>query len=221
MRWFPLASGKRAILTQRRGDDKGKVAGKFGGAETLMISRYAADPSIEGERLSDLAARAGVSPEEHALQLLEKGDASLVSFNMSEEDIERIMRQPWTMTCTDGDLVRFGLGKPHPRAYGAFPRKLKRYVRERGAIGLADAIRTMTLLPATVFGLKDRGQIRTGAIADLLIFDLAQVNDAATYQEPHRRAEGMTDVLVNGRWARRDGQFTTTLAGRVVAPERR
>ena len=140
---------------------------------------------------------------------------------MSEDDIELIMRQPWTMTCTDGDLVPMGLGKPHPRAYGAFPRKLKRYVLERGAIRPADAIRTMTSLPATLFGLKDRGQMRAGALADVLIFDLAKVNDAATYQEPHQLAEGMTEIIVNGRWARRNGQFTTTLAGRVVVPERR
>ena len=79
----------------------------------------------------------------------------------------------------------------------------------------------MTSLPATVFELKDRGQIRPGAFADLLIFDLAQVNDAATYQDPHRLAEGFADILVNGRWVRRDNQFTTTLAGRVVVPERR
>jgi N-acyl-D-aspartate/D-glutamate deacylase len=203
-----------------RADVKRNIA-RRGGAETLMISRYAPDPSLEGQRLSDLAARANTTPEEYALQLLEKGDASLVSFNMSEEDIEHIMRQTWTMTCTDGDLVPLGEGKPHPRAYGAFPRKLKRYVRERGAIDLPAAIRTMTSLPATVFGLKDRGQIRPGAFADLLIFDLSQVDDAATYQDPHRLAEGFTDILVNGQWARRDNQFTTTLSGRVIVPERR
>jgi N-acyl-D-aspartate/D-glutamate deacylase len=140
---------------------------------------------------------------------------------MSEDDIERIMRQPWTMTCTDGDLVPLGQGKPHPRAYGAFARKLKRYVRERGTLDLAAAIRTMTSMPATIFGLKDRGQIRSGAFADLLIFDLAQVNDAATYEDPHQLAEGFTDILVNGQWARRENRFSTTLAGRVLAPERR
>jgi N-acyl-D-amino-acid deacylase len=203
-----------------RADVKSNIA-RRGGAETLMISRYAPDPSLEGQRLSDLAARAKATPEEYALQLLEQGDASLVSFNMSEEDIEHIMRQPWTMTCTDGDLVPLGQGKPHPRAYGAFPRKLKRYVRERGTVDLPTAIRTMTSLPATVFGLKDRGQIRPGALADLLIFDLSQVNDAAAYQDPHRLAEGFTDILVNGQWARRDNQFTATLAGRVVIPDRR
>jgi N-acyl-D-amino-acid deacylase len=192
-----------------------------GGADTLMISRYRVDPSIEGRRLSELAAAAGTTPEEYALQLLEKGDASLVSFNMSEQDIEHIMRQSWTMTCTDGDLVPFGEGKPHPRAYGAFARKIERYVRERGAIGLPHAIRSMTSLPAMVFGLKDRGQIRPGAFADLLIFDPSKVDDAATYQDPHQLARGIDDIILNGRMARRGGRFTATLAGRVVVPERR
>jgi N-acyl-D-amino-acid deacylase len=220
--------GRAAMMKRIRGELRAEIReqvkeniARRGGADTLVISRYQPDPALEGQRLSDLAAKAATAPEEYALQLLEKGDAGLVSFNMAEDDIEHIMRQPWTMTCTDGDLVAMGVGKPHPRAYGAFARKLKRYVRERGAIDLAAAIRTMTSLPATVFGLKDRGQIRTGAFADVLIFDLAQVNDAATYQDPHRLAEGFTDILVNGKWARRDDQFTTTLAGRVVRPERR
>ncbi len=192
-----------------------------GGAETLMISRYAVNPSFEGQRLSTLAAKAGVAPEEYALQLLEKGDASLVSFNMSENDIEGIMRQPWTMTCTDGDLVPMGEGVPHPRAYGAFARKLKRYVGERNAVDLASAIRSMTTLPATVFGLKDRGQLRAGAFADILIFDLAKISDAATYEKPHQYSEGFNDIILNGELVRRNGTFQTTLAGGVLRPERR
>ena len=192
-----------------------------GGADTLMISRYSVNPSFEGQRLSALAAKAGVPPEEYALQLLEKGDASLVSFNMSEADIETIMRQPWTMTCTDGDLVPMNVGKPHPRAYGAFARKLKRYVVERGSVDVPTAIRSMTTLPATVFGLKDRGQLRPGAFADVLVFDLARINDAATYEDPHRLAEGIDEIIVNGVAARRNGAFTGALAGRVLRPERR
>jgi N-acyl-D-amino-acid deacylase len=202
-----------------REDVKTNIA-RRGGAETLMISRYSADPSFEGHRLSTLATKAGVSPEEYALKMLEKGDASLVSFNMSEGDIEGIMRQPWTMTCTDGDLVPMGQGVPHPRAYGAFPRKLKRYVHERNAVELSAAIRSMTTLPATVFGLKDRGQLRAGAFADVLIFDLAKINDAATYEKPHQLAEGMNDIIINGALVRREGKFTSALAGRVLRPER-
>jgi N-acyl-D-amino-acid deacylase len=208
------------LRNEIRAEVKTNIA-RRGGAETLMISRYSASPSFEGQRLSALAAKAGVAPEEYALQMLEKGDASLVSFNMSEGDIEGIMRQPWTMTCTDGDLVRMNVGVPHPRAYGAFPRKLKRYVAERGAIDLPAAIRSMTSLPATVFGVKDRGQLRPGAFADVVIFDLAKVNDAATYEKPHQLAEGIDEIIVNGEVARREGKFTTTLAGRVLRPDMR
>jgi N-acyl-D-amino-acid deacylase len=124
------------------------------------------------------------------------------------------------MTCTDGDLVPMGQGKPHPRAYGAFPRKIRRYVQDRGIIDLPFAIRSMTSLPAQVFALKDRGQIRPGAFADILIFDPAKVNDAATYQEPHQFAQGMTDIIVNGVVVREDGQFTAALPGRVLSLER-
>jgi N-acyl-D-aspartate/D-glutamate deacylase len=219
--------GRDAMMKRITGELRGEVReqvkaniARRGGADTLMISRYAANPSFEGQRLSGLAAKAGVAPEEYALQLLEKGDASLVSFNMSEGDIEGIMQQPWTMTCTDGDLVRMGEGVPHPRAYGAFARKLKKYVAERRTVGVADAIRSMTSLPAAVFGLKDRGQLRAGAFADVLIFDLSKVNDAATYEKPHQLSEGIDDIIVNGELARHNGKFTSTLAGRVLRPER-
>jgi N-acyl-D-amino-acid deacylase len=160
------------------------------------------------------------APEEAALDLLAEADAGLVSFNMWERDVEHVMRQPWTMTCTDGDLVPLGEGKPHPRAYGAFPRKLRVYVQERGVLDWASAVRSMTGLPAAVFGLKDRGLLRPGAWADVLVIDPDRVRDVATYADPHRLAEGIDHVLVNGRLARDGGEPTTVLAGRVVSPER-
>jgi N-acyl-D-amino-acid deacylase len=226
-RWAQVA-GRDAMLRRIRGDEGKKILeevrqniARRGGADTLVISRYAVDPSIEGKHLAELAKAAGTTPEQHALDLLQKGDASLVSFNMSERDIELLMRQPWTMTSTDGDLVPMGQGKPHPRAYGAFPRKLRLYVRERGVVDLPFAIRSMTSLPAQVFGLPDRGQIRAGAIADLVLFDPAKVNDAATYQEPHQLAEGMTHIVVNGVLVRENGEFTSALPGRVLTLARR
>jgi N-acyl-D-aspartate/D-glutamate deacylase len=225
-RWAQVA-GRDAMLRRIRGDESKKILDEVraniarrGGADTLVISRYAVDPSIEGKHLAELAAAAGTSPEQHALDLLQKGEASLVSFNMSERDIELLMRQPWTMTSTDGDLVPLGRGKPHPRAYGAFPRKLRLYVRERGVIDLPFAIRSMTSLPAQVLGMKDRGQIRAGAFADIVMFDPARVNDAATYQEPHQLAEGMMHIIVNGVLVREGGTFTSALPGRVLSPER-
>jgi N-acyl-D-amino-acid deacylase len=225
-RWAQV-NGRDALLRRIRGDERKRILEEVrqnivrrGGAETLVISRYAPDPAIEGRHLAELAAQAKTSPEEHALALIERGDASLVSFNMSERDIELIMRQTWNMTSTDGDLVPLGQGKPHPRAYGAFPRKLRLYVRERGIIDLPFAVRSMTSLPAQVFAVKDRGLVRVGAFADLLVFDPAAINDAATYQEPHQLAQGMTHMLVNGVLVRENGAFTTALPGRVLAPDR-
>jgi N-acyl-D-amino-acid deacylase len=203
------------LRSEIRAEVKANIA-RRGGADTLMISRYRPDPSLEGERLSDLAAKAGVAPEEYALRLLEKGDASLVSFNMSEDDIERIMRQPWTMGSSDGGLVAPGASQPHPRNNGAFARRLARYVRERHTVTLEHAIRTMTSLPAQVFGFTGRGEIREGAFADIVIFDPAKVVDRATYENPHQLAEGIDWVLVNGKIARRDGEFTGVRAGQVL-----
>src|SRR5690606_10763200 len=100
--------------------------------------------------------------------------------------------------------------------YGTFPRKLRVYVRERGAIGLEDAIRSMTSLSAGVMNVRDRGVLRAGAYADIVVFDLNNVRDAATYQEPHQLSEGMVHVLVNGRFAIDNGAFAEALHGRVL-----
>ena len=133
-----------------------------------------------------------------------------VAFHFANPRLER------PMTSTDGGLVAMGEGNPHPRNYGAFPRKLARYVRERGTIGLEHAIRSMTSLPAAVFGIADRGVIREGAFADLVIFDPAQVAEASTYTAPHALARGFDWVLVNGVVVRADGAFTDALPGRVL-----
>ena len=225
-RWAQVG-GREVMLRRLTGELRGKVRDEVkanlarrGGADTFLVSEYDPDTSIEGKRLSDLAKAAGLAPEEYALTLLEKGDAGLVSFNMSEDDIALIMRQPWTMTCTDGGLQPMTEGKPHPRAYGAFPRKLERYVRERGVIDLPFAIRSMTALAAEVFGVKDRGVIREGAFADVLVFDPAHVKETATYENPHQIAEGVETIVVNGKVVRARNQFADVLPGRVLRLER-
>ena len=189
-----------------------------GGPDTLVISDYAPNHALEGKSLATIAAERAVTPVDLVVALLEKGDGGLVSFNMSERDIAHIMRQPWTMTCTDGDLTAPGQGKPHPRGYGAFARKLAVYVRDRGVMGLADAVRSMTSLPAQVFGLMDRGVIRRGARADVVIFDPAGIRDAATYDSPQQLAEGVRDVLVNGVVTIDDGRPTGATPGRALRP---
>lgn len=191
-----------------------------GGPETLVISSYAPDRELEGRSLAQLAAGRRKPAEEIALDLLAEGGAGLVSFNMTEKDIEHIMRQPYTMTSTDGGLTPMGQGKPHPRAYGTFPRKLRIYVRERRVIDLPSAIRSMTNLTAKVFGMKDRGVLRPGAWADVVVFDPGKITDKATYTDPHQLSEGIVYALVNGELVRDNNQFTGKLPGRIVTPER-
>jgi N-acyl-D-amino-acid deacylase len=181
-----------------------------------MIASYGPDHALEGRSLSQIAESRNVAPERAALDLLARGNASIVSFNMTDRDIDAIMRQPWTMTSSDGGLVATNEGKPHPRNYGAFARKLAIYVRERGTVSLESAIRSMTTLPAAVFGIKDRGAIREGAFADIAVFDPGKVRDRATYADPHQLADGMSYVLVNGVVVVRDGAFTNATPGRVL-----
>lgn len=191
-----------------------------GGAQAIQIAFYSPDSSLEGRTLAQIAESRGADPVRTALDLLARGNASIVSFNMSEQDIEHIMRQPYTMTSSDGGLVLPTEGRPHPRDYGAFARKLARYVRDRQTISLESAIRSMTSLPAMVFGMADRGAIREGAAADIAIFDPAKIRDRATYTDPHQLAEGMSYVLVNGVVVIDNGRFTEARPGKVIAKQR-
>ena len=187
-----------------------------GGAAAIQIAHYRPDRSLEGQTLEQIAAARKRPPVRTALELIARQSPSIVSFNMSEDDIAELMRQPYTMTSSDGGLVAIGEGKPHPRNYGAFARKLSRYVRERGTITLEHAIRSMTSLPAAVFGMKDRGVLREGAAGDVVIFDPAKVLDRATYTDPHQLADGMSYVLVNGEVVIADGTFTEAMPGKVL-----
>ena len=187
-----------------------------GGADAILIAHYRPDRSLEGRSLREIAEARGKPAVRTALELIAQQSPSIVSFNMSEDDIAELMRQPYTMTSSDGGLVAMDEGKPHPRNYGAFARKLSRYVRERDTVSLEHAIRSMTSLPASVFGMKDRGVIREGAAADIVIFDPARVEDRATYTEPHQLAEGMVYVLVNGELVIDEGKFTEAKPGKVL-----
>ena len=225
-RWAQVL-GDDAMIRRSKGDERGRFLAdvkiniaRRGGPATLMIARFQPEPSLEGKNLEQIARMWRKSPEEAALDLLVRGGASLVSFNMTDNDIDHIMKQPWTMTSTDGGLSPMGVGKPHPRGYGAFPRKLRMYVRERHVVDWPFAIRSMTSLPASVFGLKDRGVIREGAWADIVVINPAQVADKATYTEPHQLSVGIDTIVINGKIARRDGTFATALAGRVLTIER-
>ena len=187
-----------------------------GGPAAIRIALYPAERSYEGLSLAEVASRRGASPEQVTLDLLSVASASIVSFNMNDADIDLIMRQPWTMTASDGALSFPTEGKPHPRGYGAFTRKLERYVRERKLVTLEAAVRSMTGLPAEVYGIEGRGVLREGAFADIVVFDLAAIRETTTYADPHQVSQGMAFVLVNGVPVVDDGKFTPALAGRII-----
>jgi N-acyl-D-aspartate/D-glutamate deacylase len=187
-----------------------------GGAARIQFRYHDADPSIEGRRLSQVAAERQLDPVDAAIEIIRAGGAGVVSFNMDDGDVEHLMRQPWMMTSSDGDLVEMDRGVPHPRVYGAFPRKIRMYVLDEEVITLADAIRSMTSLPATVFSIPDRGLVQEGMVADLVVFDLETITDRATYSDPHQLSEGMVYVLVNGTAAIADGRSTGARAGLVL-----
>lgn len=187
-----------------------------GGANALMIRRFTPDPSLEGRRLDEIARDQGKEPLDAAMDMLMRGSAPTVSFNMSDGDVEALMRQPWMMTSTDGGLPPFGEGSEHPRTYGAFPRKLRSYVIDKPVISMQQAIHAATGLPACVFAIQDRGMLKKGAFADVIVFDPKAVRDIATYEKPHAYSVGITDVFVNGKPAMIDGKPTPNRHGRVL-----
>jgi N-acyl-D-amino-acid deacylase len=220
--------GGRAALAKRLADPAARAAllpeireniRRRGGAASLMVAFHPPDRRVEGRSLEAIATARGTTPEDAALALVALHDTATVSFNMSMEDIEFLMRQPWMLTCSDGATYLPGEGKPHPRGHGAFTRKLTAFVRERRTLTLEQALQGMTGLSASVFSLGGRGVLQEGAHADVVVFDLAALRDEATYQEPHRHASGMSYVFVNGVVAVDEGRPTGALAGRSLRRE--
>lgn len=186
-----------------------------------VVARYKPDPQLAGRSIREAAGlrRGSESVEEQVeliLQMEAEGGGSAVYHSMNEEDLLKFMRHPLTMTASDGGPRRFGEDMPHPRSYGNNARVLGRYVRELGHLELEDAIRRMTSLPAETFKIKDRGVIREGALADLVVFDPAHVSDQATYEEPHQYAAGFSEVLVNGVPVIEAGALTGARPGRAI-----
>jgi N-acyl-D-amino-acid deacylase len=135
---------------------------------------------------------------------------------MGQEDVERILRYPNAAVGSDGSIRKFGAGVPHPRSYGPRARVLAEYVRERGLLTLEEAVRKMTSLPARMAGFRDRGLVREGMAADLVLFDPARVQDKATFAKPHQFSQGFDVVLVNGVAVVENGKLTSARPGRVL-----
>ena len=185
------------------------------GWENILVTsmKTEGNKSHEGLDLGEIAGRRGEEPVEVLFNIIleEENAATMVSFGMSEEDVRTVMESPFQMVCTDGIV----LGKPHPRAYGSFPRVLGRYVKE-GVIRLEDAIRKMTSLLAQTLGIRDRGLLKPGMHADITIFDPDKVIDKATYQDPIQFPEGIECVIVNGTVTVENGVHTGIRAGKVL-----
>ncbi len=192
--------------------------------QSMMISSVS-NPTLkqwEGKRVTEVAATWKKDPLETALDFIiaDSARTGRVVFAMTEEDLRMGMAQPWVSFCTDesglatdGPLFE---GKPHPRAYGSFPRILGKYVREERILSLEDAIRKMTSLPAQRVGLKNRGLLKPGFFADVVLFDPNTITDKATFENPHQYSEGIRLVLVNGMPVWEEGKFTGNLPGRIL-----
>lgn len=137
-----------------------------------------------------------------------------IFYAMSEQDIDHFLQHPNTMIDSDGDLLNFGEGHPHPRCYGAFPKVLGHFVRDKKIINLEAAIKKMTLLPAEKISLTNRGRIQEGAFADLVIFDFATIKDNSTYTDPHHFPSGIQYVLINGELVLEQEQLTGKMPGK-------
>jgi N-acyl-D-amino-acid deacylase len=188
------------------------------------VARFAPNPAYEGKSIPEVSAMkgrpAGLDGQiETMFDLMNAGGASMTYRLMDEKDIERIMRWPFTAIASDGGVTEPGVGNPHPRSYGTNARVLGEYVRGRGVLSLEDAIRRMTSLPARTFGLKDRGIIREGLAADLVVFDPARVADKATYAKPHQYSQGFDFVVVNGKVVVDEGKATGARPGQALRRE--
>jgi N-acyl-D-amino-acid deacylase len=192
--------------------------GRSDPSEVLLCSAPGA-PELEGRTLQSFVEEWDLPGEDAANRLLQdvSRDILVAAFGMDEGDVRMVMAHPSTMTGTDG--LDTG-SKPHPRAWGTYPRILGRYVREEGVLSLADAVWRMTGFPAQKFALKDRGAVRRGAFADIVLFDPETVIDRATYEDPRTGPAGMPHVLVNGQFVVRYGKHTHARAGRAVRKAR-
>ncbi|WP_129775546.1 N-acyl-D-amino-acid deacylase family protein [Peristeroidobacter soli] len=198
------------------------------GSPDKLLILGAHQPSLRrwlGKTIGEVARERQVSPEHAIVDLVieEGGRLQVAYFAMSEENVRLQLRQPWMSLGSDGDS-RAAEGaslqrSAHPRDYGTFARVLGKYVREERVLSLADAIHRMSGLPAMTLGLRDRGTLRVGNYADLVVFDPVTVADRATFQQPHRYATGVTSVFVNGVQVISDGNHTGAKPGRFVSSQ--
>jgi dihydroorotase/N-acyl-D-amino-acid deacylase len=203
-------------IVRRILDDRGA-----GDAANIQFASCGFDHSLDGRTLADAVRDQKLDPgPENAAEVMMglqlKGGCSAIYHAISEDDVVRILQSPYTMIGTDGFAPKPGEGSPHPRCYGTFPRVLGRYVREKKVLSLEEAIRRMTGLPSARIKLADRGLLRPGMKADIVVFDAERITDRSEYTEPHQYSEGVQHLIVNGTPVLLQNAMTGALPGRVL-----
>ncbi len=217
---------RRRVAQEMRADktDWENLMRAAGGAEQVLVV-VLRNPELKpliGKTLAEIARERGVSPEEAAMDLVAADESRVgaIYFIMSEDEVRRKVALPFMSFGSDGSAVAaegvFLKSNLHPRSYGNFARVLGRYVRDEKLVTLEDAIHRMTGHPADVLGLRDRGRLAAGNVADIVVFDPAKVQDHATYVKPHQYATGVSQVVVNGVLALDNGEPTEARPGRFV-----
>ena len=232
--WARAGGHERLVERLRDPDTRARIAREA--AEQLETQGYPDysyavvatctwDRSIEGKSIPEINALRGRQPGvaneiETIFELMEGGVVKMLFHKMSRADVERILLYPNTAVASDGRVIEHGVGVPHPRSYGTNARVLAEYVRHRKLLTLEDAVRRMTSLPARTFGFHDRGLIRVGSVADLVLFDPERVADTATLTQPHSYSVGFALVLVNGEVVVEDDALTGERPGMVLRHHR-
>ena len=204
----------RVLIPSGRHDDPVDVArglADVGGPANITIVSCRAHPNYEFKTMDEISKSEKISPVELYMKIVRDGGAGVVCHSMKEPDIRTFYRQPWVMVSSDG-----GIGGRHPRGAGSYPRVLGRYVREQRWLSLPEAIRKMTSLPASRFKLADRGLVRSGFKADVVLFDPLRIIDRATFRDPQLIAEGVKRVFVNGQEVWVDGNVTSNRPGQTL-----
>jgi N-acyl-D-amino-acid deacylase len=204
---------------------KGENWIKEAGFDGIIVASCQSNREYEGKSLEEILREKGRLQEKYEglLDLLLEigGNASIVLFTMSEEDVKTVISSPISSIASDSWVTSPSIGKPHPRAYGTFPRVLGKYVREERILTLEDAIRKMSSLPASKVRLKNRGLLKEEFWADLVVFDPAKIRDRSTYKDPHQYPIGIKYVIVNGQIAVENGKLTDSKPGKIIKSSER
>ena len=226
-RWA-LSGGREATLKYMADEDaRGRIIDEMSqtfnqgrGANGTIIARYVPDESLEGKNLEEIAESMGTTPAEAALRIYQEGEASVISYGMTEEDVETFAVHPLVAVASDGSSLSnegvLSVGKPHPRSYGTNPRFIQKYVNEKKLISIEEAIRKMTSMPAQRLGLTNRGRLTPGYAADIVIMDLPNVKETATFTDPHQYPKGISHVIVNGEIVIKDEEYTGKTPGKMI-----